>query len=1121
MRKLLVRKLLLFFSVWLGCVTLSSAQTGVITGRITDSVGNAIPAATVRIKGSRTASVADNEGKFTIKAATGDVLVFSSSGITTKEVRIKAGVNTLEVKVGYATQNLAEVTVTTALGVKRQARELGYSTAQVKAAELTQAAPVNAATGLAAKVSGVDIRQSDNGVNPQVKVTFRGNRSIEGNNSALIVVDGVPVDGSYLANLNPSDIADVTILKGSNAAALYGMAASNGVMSITTQKGKGKFSLTYANTFSAERISYFPQLQNEYSGYGGESGGAQPNIPSGGAIYYINPYTGLPNVVPFENEAYGVPYNSLDYHIDSIPIGVNNAGQWVFVPFKANPNGRKDFFQTGVGDQNKLSASMSNSWGSLYFSGEHTSKQGVVPKDRFDRTGGRVNGSLNFGRFSASGGISYNSSTTDVAGNSYGGYRPVYWDVINQQPSIDLASMKNLNLQQNNLGFVNAYYPNPWWQVDNSRSKNTTDQVLSNLQLNYKFTKWLSVTARGGYSHSSTNAPSYIDSVNWPSLLFNYSNVAVGQWFYSAQNPGNVPYQDEDIKDHYEDLNGDLFATLTKEAGDFKFTLLVGGNYRERKSYANWYSNQVNEGNIVGQNIIPSLYTKVTNPDGSANATFGFKRYDQSAYGDLVIGYDSWLFLHGSFRNDWTSILAPGSRSFSYPSVDASAVLSDKLPIIKNSGTISFLKVRAGYAGTGNVSLDSYQQLGVLGNMSGGTRTPFTTQIPNFGAYSIYPLATLGLGFPFGGVQGFSQNTQIVQNGLKPEKTQSFETGFQLGLLHNRINLEATYYDQVSNNQTIPLQVSNATGVTSYLTNAGKINNQGVELDLQLTPLIRIGAFRFNLGMNLAWQNSKVIDIAGGSAELDQINYGTTSLGGVFAVKGKAYPQILTTDFVRDPQGRIVVDAVKGLPMFNPNLVDAGNSNYKYLLGTSPTFMYKGFSLTAVFDYRGGAKVLNEEGNVLDFAGISTSDAVNRQAFVIPNSVINTNAGTGAKANYVPNTNVPISSSGTGTPVGYYFWTNYYSQIGMPYVTSAAFVKLREIVLSYELPKSALGSMKALKSVTFSLLARNVFMWRPKTNIWSDPEFSTNGIGNAVGYTTEFQTPPTRILSATISATIF
>src|ERR1700761_2197173 len=310
MRKLLVRKLLLFFCFLMGCVTMSQAQTEAITGRITDSLGSPIPAATIRIKGTKTASVADNEGKFTIKASAGQVLIISSSGIATKEIRVTAGVTSLQVQVGYSSQNLAEVTVTTALGVKRQARELGYSTAQIKTAELTQAAPINAATGLAAKVSGVDIRLSDNGVNPQVKVTFRGSRSIEGNNSALVVVDGIPVDQQYLANINPNEIEDITILKGSNAAALYGMAASNGVMLITTKKGRGKFSLTYQNTVSAESISYFPALQNTYSGYGGE-GGSGPN-PAGGTIYFVNPLTGTANTVPFENEAYGAPYASLD-----------------------------------------------------------------------------------------------------------------------------------------------------------------------------------------------------------------------------------------------------------------------------------------------------------------------------------------------------------------------------------------------------------------------------------------------------------------------------------------------------------------------------------------------------------------------------------------------------------------------------------------------------------------------------------------------------------------------------------------------------------------------------------------------------------------------------------------
>ena len=1108
-----MRKLLLLLCIWCGGLVVAHAQARDVTGKVTDNTGAPVPYATVQVKGGHATVVADAEGNFTIKAAQGDVLVISSSGITKKEVTVGSAAKSININVTRVSESLSEVVVTTALGIKRQAKELGYATAQIKTAELNQAAVINPATGLAAKVSGVDIRLADNGVNPQVKVTFRGSRSIEGNNEALIVVDGVPVDQTYLPNVNPNDIEDVTILKGANAAALYGMAASNGVMLITTKKGRGNFSLTYQNTVSLESISYFPALQNEYSGYGGESFGGYPNPATGGTIYFINPLAGIPNTVPFENESYGAPYNSLDFTQDSVPLGETANQQWIFTPYRDVPNGRKDFFQTGVGDQNTLSGGASNKWGGIFFSGDHSTKQGVVPYDTYKRNGGRINLNGNFGRLTASVGVSYYNISTDIAGNSYDQNRPVYWNVMNQLPTINLKDVKDINLFQYNQGFVNAYFPNPWVQVFDSRSKKSTDQLLTDLTLSYKLTPWLAATVRSGYSRTSEHAPSYIDSIIFPAWL----QAGGGPWGQSnlANVPGSQGYQQEDIHDHYYDENTDLFLTGTKKAGDFKFNLIVGGNYRVRNSYGNWYSNQVNSGPVVGQNVIPSGPTKVTNTDGTADATYQYKRYDQSVYADATIGYDAWLFLHGSFRNDWTSILDPQNRSFSYPSVDLSAVLSDKLEFLKNSETISFLKVRVGYAGTGNVSLDGYQNLGVMGNISGGVNLGgHSVSIPNYGAYGIYPTAQVITGFPFGNLNGYTQNTTLVQNHLHPEKTASEEVGFQLGLLKNRINLEVNYYDQQSSDQTIPLQASTASGITNYLTNAGKVNNYGVEVDLSLNPVIRLRDFHFDISGNFSYQNSKVVNIAGGSAELDQMNFGTSVLGGIYAIAGKSYPQILATDFFRDPKGRLIVDPSTGMPTPNPNPVDAGSANYKYFIGLSPSFTYKNLTLRAVFDYRGGAKILNEEANALDFAGIASSDATNRQAFVIPNSVIQTSPG-----HYAPNTNVPITSVG-GLPTAIYWWSDFYSQEGMPYVTSADFWKLRELALTYALPMKWFGNQNALKKLDVSLIGRNLFMWRPGTNRWSDPEFSTNANGNAVGYTTEFQTPPTRVISATIRATI-
>ncbi|HXB96063.1 MAG TPA: SusC/RagA family TonB-linked outer membrane protein [Puia sp.] len=1109
-----MRKLLLLLCAWLGYISAAHAQGRLITGRITDTAGTAIPFANITVKGTKTTTSADAEGKFSIKAATGNTLIITSSGLARQEIKITEG-SEMVVRMIPEMQNLSEVVVTTALGIKRQARELGYATTSVNTKQLNQAAVINPATGLAAKVSGVDIRLADNGVDPQVKVTFRGSRSIEGSNAALIVVDGIPVDQTYLANLNPSDIEDVTVLKGSNAAALYGMAASNGVMAISTKKGKGRLSLTYQNTFSMESISYFPSLQNQYSGWGGEPPGTYPNPATGGTIQYINPWSGLAQTVPFENESYGEAYSSRDFHLDSIPIGQNADQSWVFVPYKSQPNGRKDFFQTGLGDQNKLSGSFGNQHGGIYFSGEYTSKQGVVPMDVYHRGGGRINGNYHAGRFDFSAGVSYNNVNTNIAGNSYFQNRPVYYDVMNMLPHVDLKSIKDINNFAYNQGFVDAYYPNPWVQVFDSRAKKSTDQLVSNLLINFKATPWLTVTARGGYSRTMIDAPSYIDSINFPSWLSDNE----GPWGFSnlAVFPGNTGYQREEVKAHYDDLNGDVFLTAVKKYDHFKFTLIAGGNYRQRMSYGDWYSNQVNSGPVVGQNIIPNFYTKVNHADGSADAIFNYKRYDQSVYGDLTVGYDDWLYLHGSFRNDWTSILDPNHRSFSYPSVDLSAVLSDKIDALHGSSTVSFLKVRLGYAGTGNVSLETYNELGVMGNIAGGKNLGgYSVALPNFGAYAIYPITTLGTGFPFGATNGFSQNPNAVQSGLKPELTQSFEVGFQLGLWGNRVNLEGNYYDQRAKNQTIPLQTSNAAGINSFLTNAGEINNSGIEVDLNLTPLIRINDFRFNLAANFAYQNSKVVSIAGGQAELDQINFGTQILGGVFAIPGKSYAQLRVTDFQRDPQGHIIVDGTSGLPSPNPILQDAGNTNYKYFLGITPSFQYKGFTLRAVFDYRGGAKILNEEGNAMDFSGISTFDAQDRQAFVIPNSVIETSPG-----KFTPNTNVPITSGFPGLPNSIFWWANYMNQEGMPYVVSAAFIKLREVSLSYDFPRRMLGSQKVINGLNLSAIGRNLFMWRPKTNIWSDPEFSTNGTGNAVGYTTEFQTPPTRVISFSLTANIF
>jgi TonB-linked SusC/RagA family outer membrane protein len=1088
-----MRRIKLMLALLVLCSALAYAQTQTVSGTVRDVQGNPIPFATITQAGTRNATVADANGLFSIKVPANARLTITASGFQSQTISAS---NASTVTMAAAQQQMQEVVVTTALGVKRQAKQLGYSTATINNQELTQARVTNVATGLAAKVSGVDIRLTDNSVNPQVKITFRGSRSITGNNTALVIVDGNPVDPAYVAALNPDDIESVNILKGPNAAALYGKEASNGVMILTTRHGaKGSpFTVNYKQTIMAEQVSYMPKLQTEYSSSGGEGGGFNNPSRNGGCVgcvSYIDPLTGTLLPVPFENQNFGTPYNSKDFPYSQIAIGgPDTAGNILYGPFQAYKNGRKDFFQTGLTEQNDLSVSKGGRLGSFFISGQNVINKGVIYRDKYVRNTITGNGTLTLGRLTATGGVTYSAQNINQAGLSYTGanqYRPVYWNVINQPPQINLSDFKdvNSNYYASFQGFINAYYPNPWVQLYNSRIKQTNHNIITNLQLDYKVLDWLTFRVRGGYNKRSRDIPSYIDSSSFP--IYKYGVFANSPtrdpWAggnVASSNP-KLPYQFEEVKTSFEDYNTDAFLLIRKKVSQFDITFIPGVNYRVQNSHGYWFSNQA-----TGTMSVPSGFTKVTNSDGSAYENLSYKYRSQSAYGDLTIGFENWAFLHGSFRNDWISTLFPQTRSFNYYGVDASLVLSDKIAAIRNSGTLSFLKVRGGYAITGNVNLGGSAGLGYLG---GGS-------IPNFGAYSIYPTAAVGSGFPYGSVNGYSLSNTNVQTGLKPEKDASAEIGFEIGFMHDRIHLDAAAYNTIASDQTLPLQTSAASGITTFTLNAGKMRSRGYELDLRLTPFLHFGDFRWNVGVNFSQLDNKVISLIPGNDTLQL--YGTATYS-INAIVGQPYPFLLAKDFTRDPQGRIIVDANTGMPSQNTHFVAAGNTDYKYRFGFNSNMNFKRFSFNMVWDYRGGAKIMNAVGQALDFSGISATSAENRQHFIIPNSVVDDGTG-----KYVPNTNIPTSGSSAT------WWSTVYNGIGTPYIVSAAFWKLRELSLGYDIPISKSGSLRVIKRATVSIVGQNLLMFRPSTNQWTDPEFSLNGISNAVGATNEYQTPPTR-----------
>ncbi|HEX4374251.1 MAG TPA: TonB-dependent receptor plug domain-containing protein, partial [Puia sp.] len=341
-----MRKFLSLFAVLVLFYITAFSQTKTVTGKITDQQNQAVPFGSIRIKGTKAGVSADVDGRFSIRAKTGDILIFTGTGVTTKEVTVDAAI--LDVQVSRKESNLTEVVVT-ALGVQRQSKELGYSTAKVSGKDITQAKPISAINGLTGKVSGLQINTVNNGLFAPTRVTLRGNRSLTGNNQPLYVVDGA-IFYNDINTLNPDDIVDITVLKGSSASAVYGSDASNGVIIITTKKGtRGKANITVSSTVSLETVAYMPAFQTSF----GSSGGEQ----------WINDFNDLSTMIPYENQAYGPHFRAGAI----VPIGrVIFDSTYQSVPYSAIKNQKKDFFNKAVSTQNNFSYSAGDENGRFY-----------------------------------------------------------------------------------------------------------------------------------------------------------------------------------------------------------------------------------------------------------------------------------------------------------------------------------------------------------------------------------------------------------------------------------------------------------------------------------------------------------------------------------------------------------------------------------------------------------------------------------------------------------------------------------------------------------------------------------------------------------------------------------
>lgn len=973
--------------------------------------------ASVLIVGTSKGTITDLNGNFTLNdVALNAQLKISFVGMVAQTVKAEPK---LKVMLKSDAQQIDEVVVT-ALGIQRQAKSIGYSTAKVDAEQLTMAKGSNVTAALGGKVSGLEINITSPDMNPATRITLRGSRSFLGSNTALLVLDGVPTPLSILQALNPNDIESISVLKGASSAALYGSDAANGVLIVTTKNGeKSRPTVTYSLTTTFDKVAYFPKYQTRFGAGTDEA------------------LTGFPEYRPQWNVQFGPEFNGEMVNI-GFPIEDGTPeGHYLQAPYTYLKDGRSNYYQTGVSIQNDISYASGDDRGSMYLSYQRLDQTGTIHNDGRVRQTVRFNASRNFKNLKVGANLSYVNVSTDEnnAGASI-------FSLLNVPGNIDMADFKNWKEAGTGASpndWINPIYSNPWANIDLSRYESRQDRMTGSANFEYKATNWLRFTGRAGINITNTNSTSKY-------YAFHYTDWAKKYYNYAATDDRSSFSSSSSLS---SSLNLDFMAFAKhKFNDDFTLSAMLGYSL-----YEYYYESK----GVSGNSLIVDDVFNVDNRSGEPGASNSWSRNRSiGAYGSVDLSFRDWAFLQVTGRNDWTSLLAPENWSFFYPGANLSVVLTDAIPSMK-SDVLNHLKLRASAAKVGTV---------------------------NIGVYNLENLANKAAYFPYGTLSAFSISPNLRTRDIKPEFTTEYEVGAEVGLFNNRVTFEAAAYVQTTTDQTTTVNIPYSTGFSNRYINAGTMRGKGLEFDLHLTPFLRFGDFFWNLSGNITFIDTRVVELAGGADEL--------AIGsGDYAIVGEKYPTIKGTDWKRTPDGKVIVDAVTGLPQ-KGDVICVGNTDPTVRLGLSSMMKWKGFSLGATFDYRGGhTTYFGIETNML-FTGTSYASALTgRQRFVFPNSAIEEKDAAG-NISYRDNTNVTVNSAGAS------FWGSSYGVASTPKFVSAAAWRLRELSLSYEFPDKLLRKVGFIHKASVSAVGRNLCLWTPSTNVWGDPGFSSSS-GNASG----------------------
>jgi TonB-linked SusC/RagA family outer membrane protein len=1050
-----MKKLLQSLFILLFVAGSAMAQDRTITGTVTGKEdGQPLPGVTVLVKGTKIGTQTGANGKFALSVPSNATqLEFSYLGYATQTAQLASG-NVINISLAADLRDLAEVVVT-ANSIKRERRSLGYSAPTITADALAQSGSPSALTALSGRVPGMNITSTSNTPGSSTRIVFRGGSSIAGNNQALIVIDGVPVDNSSVIggadsrssvdfgnranDIDPDDIESITPLLGPAAAALYGSRASNGAVQITTKSGKkGKTQVTFntSNTFSS--ILKLPDFQNEYGQ------GYATDYDANGVNEYYNDSQ--------ENWSWGAPFTGEMQEWGQSIDGVRQSK-----PYSAAKDNVRNFFKTGFATDNNVSFSGGSDKSTFYLALNTLNSDGIFPgaQDVYNKYGVRFNGKTDFSdKFSA--GISFNYNRINakqIAGGQED--NSVFDNVLQTARDIHVDQLSDLSNKYNGFGYTDkdgvlhadqygyygSYTLNPYYIIENYTNDDAINRVTGNVNLEYKPVSWLSVQNRLGTDTYAERRRTLI-----PKFAFTPIDKNTNQ----SNHNSNGSYQIEQF--NVTEVVNDLMATATHSfSDDFKGSLMVGNNIRQRTTS----TNRVATNSSLGL-VVPDWYN-LNNSNGPLNVITDniSRRRLFGLYADLNLSYKNLLFLEGTARNDWSSTLPVKNNSFFYPSVSGSFVFSE---LIKSNNILSYGKVRGSVAKVGN-DTDPYQLL---------TTFAKGTVLSNFGSTV----------FPFGNVAALQAGTTLGNPNLKPEITTAYEMGTELSFFDNRFGIDFTYYQNKSKDQILGVPIPNSTGYGFSVINVGEVQNKGIELALKGT-VVRTTDLNVELFGTFYKNRSKVVDL--GDNELVVLGgFGGMS---IVAAEGRPYGEFYTVTNQTDAQGRTIVDAETGLPLPTaaPEYLGSYNPKYQASWGTSITIKQH-WNVNVLFDAKQGNKLFSRTKDILAFVGVSAETGGQRFGLPFPNSVYLDEQG-----NSVVNTDV------------FYNKQDYFPDLNPGVnIIDGSFVKMRSAGISYTFNKSQMKTLP-FSALSIGLFGNNLFMWTAKENRYVDPEINSGGATNEQG----------------------